>query len=261
LVDTYDTLEGVANAIEAGRRLEARGHRMIGIRIDSGDLAWFSLRAREMLDAAGMAHVQVYASNELDEYLIQSLIEQGAAIDVWGVGTKLATADGQSALGGVYKLSAVRRPGGEWEPRIKVSEQTAKVTTPGILGVKRFTVDGLIAGDMVYDQTAPPVVGACEMIDPEDVTRRKRFCDRPSAELLVPVFRAGTRVYEAPDATAARARAREQIALLDPSIKRFLNPHTYPVGFEPGLYDLRTRLIFEARGLDARAMQGMEEER
>lgn len=261
LVDTYDTLEGVANAIEVGTRLEARGHRMIGIRIDSGDLAWFSLRAREMLDAAGMAHVQVYASNELDEYLIQSLIEQGAAIDVWGVGTKLATADGQSALGGVYKLSSVRPPGGHWEPRIKVSEQTAKVTTPGILGVKRFTVDGLLAGDMVYDQTAPPVAGACEMIDPEDATRRKRFCEGPAEELLVPVFRGGERVYEVPDATAARARAREQIALLDPSIKRFLNPHTYPVGLEPGLYDLRTRLILEARGLNARELQGGEEER
>ncbi|HZL04766.1 MAG TPA: nicotinate phosphoribosyltransferase, partial [Coriobacteriia bacterium] len=259
LVDTYDTLAGVEHAIEVGRRLEARGHLMVGIRIDSGDLAWFSRRAREMLDAAGMSHVQVFASNELDEYLIESLVDQGAAIDVWGVGTKLATADGQSALGGVYKLSAVRRPGAEWEPRLKVSEQTAKVTTPGILGVRRFTDDGVIAGDMIYSELTPPAPGPCEMIDPEDATRRKRFSDGPAEELLVPVFRAGERVYEAPDATAARTRAREQMALLDPSIKRFLNPHTYPVGLEPGLHDLRRRLILEARGLDARAMQGEEE--
>ena len=260
LVDTYDTLAGVQNAIEVGRRLEDRGHRMIGIRIDSGDLAWFSRRAREMLDEAGMGHVKVYASNELDEYLIESLVDQGAAIDVWGVGTKLASADGQSALGGVYKLSAVRRPGGEWEPRLKVSEQTAKVTTPGILGVRRFVVDGLFAGDMVYDEIAPPAPGSCEMIDPEDSTRRKRFCDTPSDELLVPVFRAGKRVYDTPDAVTARTRARDQLSMFDPSIKRFLNPHRYPVGLERGLYDLRTRLILEARGLDARAMEGPEEE-
>lgn len=248
LVDTYDTMQGVANAISAGRRLAERGHRMAGIRIDSGDLAWLSRRAREMLDAAGMHEVKIYASNELDEYLIESLKDQGAAIDVWGVGTRLATADGQSALGGVYKLSAVREPGGQWEPRIKVSEQTAKVTMPGLQAVRRFVRDGMFAGDMIYNELDSPA--GCEMVDPDDPTRRKAFCTEESRELLAPVFRGGKRVCDVPDAKAARERAAAELAALDPSVLRFLNPYAYPVGIERELYDLRTRLILSARGLD-----------
>ncbi|MHB1341671.1 MAG: nicotinate phosphoribosyltransferase [Coriobacteriia bacterium] len=248
LVDTYDTLQGVYNAIKAGRWLEERGHRMVGIRIDSGDLAWLSRRARELLDAAGMDYAKVYASNELDEYLIESLKDQGAAIDVWGVGTRLATADGQSALGGVYKLSAVRSPGGDWEPRIKVSEQTAKVTMPGLQGVRRFSRDGEFVGDMLYNELDPPT--ACEMVDPEDATRRKTFCTEQAEELLVPVLRGGELVYPVPDARAARERAAVQLAAFDPSVKRFLNPYGYPVGVERGLHELRTRLILQARGFE-----------
>lgn len=248
LVDTYDTLQGVYNAIKAGRWLEERGHRMVGIRIDSGDLAWLSIRARELLDAAGMEYAKVYASNELDEYLIESLKDQGAAIDVWGVGTRLATADGQSALGGVYKLSAVRPPGGEWEPRIKVSEQTAKVTMPGLQGVRRFSRDGEYVGDMIYNELEPPT--GCEMVDPEDATRRKAFCTESSEELLVPVLRGGELVYPVPDARTAHDRAAAQLAAFDPSVKRFLNPYGYPVGVERGLHELRTRLILAARGFE-----------
>ncbi|MGB4592816.1 MAG: nicotinate phosphoribosyltransferase [Coriobacteriia bacterium] len=248
LVDTYDTLQGVSNAIKAGRRLEQKGHRMVGIRIDSGDLAWLSRRARELLDAAGMQYVKIYASNELDEYLIESLKDQGAAIDVWGVGTRLATADGQSALGGVYKLSAVRAPGGEWEPRIKVSEQTAKVTMPGLQAVRRFSRDGEFVGDMIYNELEAPT--GCEMVDPEDPTRRKSFCTEDAEELLVPIIAGGNVVYDVPDAASARDRALSQLAGFDASVKRFLNPYGYPVGVERGLHDLRTRLILQARGLD-----------
>ncbi|PKQ20347.1 MAG: nicotinate phosphoribosyltransferase [Actinobacteria bacterium HGW-Actinobacteria-6] len=249
LVDTYDTLEGVRHAIEAGRRLAEAGHTMIGIRIDSGDLAWLSRRAREILDRAGFGHVKIYASNELDEYLIESLKDQGAAIDVWGVGTRLVTAEGSPALGGVYKLSAVREPGGAWEPRIKVSEQTAKVTMPGILQVRRFTRDGRFDGDMIYSVAQAPGPD-CTMVDPEDSTRRKAFCGEPAEELLQPVVRAGVLVAETPPITAARERAATQLAMLDPGVKRFLNPHGYPVGVELQLHDLRTRLILKARGLD-----------
>ncbi len=252
LVDTYDTLDGVRKAVEVGRRLEARGGRLLGVRIDSGDLAWLSRRAREILDAAGFGEAQVVASNELDEHLIASLKDQGAAIDVWGVGTKLVTAWDQPALGGVYKLSAIRRPGDEsWVPRVKLSEQTAKVTTPGVLGVRRFTrPDGSLAGDMIYDVDHPPACDGATMVDPADSTRRKTFtAEQACTELLVPVFSGGKRVYTPPALDEARARAIAGVDSLDPTVRRFLNPHTYPVGLERGLHDLRRALVLKARGI------------
>lgn len=249
LVDTYDTLEGVRRAVATGRRLREQGHELAGIRIDSGDLAWLSRRAREILDQGGFPDARIVASNELDEYLIESLKEQGAAIDLWGVGTKLVTAYDQPALGGVYKLSAVRRDSGPWEPRLKISEQTAKVTTPGVLAVRRYLRDGRPAGDMVYSADDPPL-GDPVMVDPADPTRRKTFAaDEPCEELLVPAVRGGSRVYETPPLAQVRERATAQVASLDPALTRFLNPHTYPVGLERSLGELRTRLIMRARGI------------
>ncbi|HUL79764.1 MAG TPA: nicotinate phosphoribosyltransferase, partial [Vicinamibacteria bacterium] len=128
LVDTYDTLPGVRRAAEAARRLRAHGHEPIGIRLDSGDLAWLSIEARRILDEAGLSSARILASNDLDEHLIASLKEQGARIDVWGVGTRLVTGGGQAALDGVYKLGAVRPPGRPWQHRVKVSEQAAKTS-------------------------------------------------------------------------------------------------------------------------------------
>jgi nicotinate phosphoribosyltransferase len=250
LVDTYDTLEGVRNAVRIGQALRERGHEMIGVRIDSGDLAWFSKRAREILDEGGLQSARIVASNELDEHLIESLKDQDAAVDVWGVGTKLVTAYQQPALGGVYKLSAVREAGSAWTPRVKVSEQTAKVTTPGVQGVRRYSQDGAWVGDMIYDLEAPPGAEAV-MVDPEDATRRKTFRDSDDyEELLVPVYRSGAAVYDPPALVDVRARAAAKLERLDPSIKRFLNPHTYPVGLEKGLSDMRTHLIMEARGIE-----------
>lgn len=252
LVDTYDTLQGVRNAVETGRRLREAGHDLVGIRIDSGDLAWLSLRAREILDEAGFAGTKIVASNELDEHLIASLKEQGAAIDIWGVGTKLATGWDQPALGGVYKLSAVRLPGGEWTPRVKVSEQTAKVTTPGVQGVRRYrSPDGQLAGDMIYDVNSPPT-NQPTMVDPSDSTRRKKFeAGHECSELLVPVLERGKRVWSAPSIVESRELALRSVAELDPSITRFLNPHVYPVGVERGLNDLKTALVLKARGIAA----------
>jgi len=250
LVDTYDSLDGVRRAVEAGRRLRDRGYEFVGIRIDSGDLAWLSRRAREILDEGGFPGARIVASNELDEHLIRSLKDQGAAIDVWGVGTRLATAWDQPALGGVYKLSAIRRPGEEWIPRIKLSEQTAKVTTPGLLGVRRYVRDGALAGDMVYDVRIPPD-GEAVMVDASDSTRRKVFAASDTfIDLLEPAFRDGTRVCACPELSEVRARAAEQVAALDPTVKRFLNPHTYPVGLETGLNDIRNQLVRRARNLD-----------
>ena len=251
VVDTYDSLEGARHAVEVGRRLRERGHELIGVRIDSGDLAWLSKRVREILDAGGFPNARIVASNELDEHLITSLKDQGARIDLWGVGTKLATAWDQPALGGVYKLSAVRKPGhDEWTPRVKVSEQTAKVTTPGVLGVRRYRRDdGSLAGDMVYDVTRPPL-GEALMIDPADATRRKAFpADAAFDDLLAPIFRAGRLVYDVPPIAEVRARALRSLGELDPSITRFLNPHTYPVGLERSVSDIRTKLVLQARGL------------
>src|SRR5205807_3540937 len=142
LVDTYDTLQGVRNAIEVGRMLRAQGRDLFGIRLDSGDLAWLSIEARKLLDAAGFEKTGILASNELDEHLIESLKQQGARISVWGVGTRLVTGGEESALGGVYKLSAVRDAGGTWQRRIKLSEQSAKISVPGILQVRRFIAGG-----------------------------------------------------------------------------------------------------------------------
>lgn len=247
LVDTYDTLEGVREAIRAGAWLREHGHHLAGVRLDSGDLAWLSLEARRMLDDAGFRDAFIVASNDLDERLIESLKQQGAAIGVWGVGTKLVTAYDQPALGGVYKLSAVRRPDGQWEPKIKLSEQTAKTTTPGILQVRRFRSETEFLGDGIYDVTlgAPPDFTLVDLMDP---TRRKTFAaGTPSEDLLVPVLRGGRRVYEPPSLAAIRDRTQAQLAALHAGIKRRLNPHQYPVGLEVGLHQRRTALVLEAR--------------
>ena len=256
LVDTYDTLDGVRHAVEAGERLRARGHRLLGVRLDSGDLAYLSAEARRLLDAAGFPDARVLASNDLDERLVASLKAQGAPIAVWGVGTRLVTAHDQPALGCVYKLTAMRDgpdAGGGWRPRVKVSEQAAKTTTPGVLQVRRFRgPSGEALGDMVVDELGPPADGApAVMVDPEDPTRRKRFAAAaPYDEVLAPVFRGGRRVRDAVPAAVARDRARQAVAALHPGVRRFDYPHRYPVGLERGLYDRRTGLILAARGVD-----------
>jgi nicotinate phosphoribosyltransferase len=249
LVDTYDTLSGVRHAIEVGLALRDQGHELHGIRLDSGDLAWLSLEARRLLDAAGFPRTAIVASNDLDEQLIQSLKEQGAAISVWGVGTRLVTGHGDPALGGVYKLSAMRKKGGGWQHRIKLSEQPIKVSTPGVLGVRRFFHDApgrpLIA-DGVYD--VHQGFGAPEVIDLLDPQRRKPIPPGASSEeLLVPVLRAGAQVYAEPPLAEVRARALAELGRLDFTHKRLLNPHAYPVGLAPGLHAYRAGLIEQQR--------------
>lgn len=250
LVDTYDTLDGVRRAVEVGRRLRETGHDLLGIRLDSGDLAWLSIEARKILDAAGFVDAAIVASNDLDEHIIASLKDQGAKIAVWGVGTKLVTAFDQPALGGVYKLSAVQRADGKWHYMVKLSEQAVKVSTPGILQVRRFTgPDGHVA-DMIYDIHGGP--GANVLVDPLDPTRRKRLpADAPYRDLLVPVFRLGQQVDRLPDLVAAKKHAAQELAACHAGIKRFVHPHRYPVGLEEGLFELKQRLVLSARGLDA----------
>jgi nicotinate phosphoribosyltransferase len=249
LVDTYDTLRGVDHAIEQARRLRASGHEMVGIRLDSGDLAYLSVEARKKLDEAGFTEAAIVASNDLDEHLIASLRAQGAAVSSWGVGTRLVTGHDQPALGGVYKLSAVRRPGEEWRPALKLSEQAVKISTPGILQVRRYEAVGQFAADVVYDEGIGVADGE-HMIDPADITRRKVLPVGPqAADLLVPMFRGGRRVYTPPSIHEIRDHARAQLAGFHGGIKRFVNPHRYPVGLESRLFDLKTELVLKARGL------------
>ena len=248
LVDTYDTLEGVRRAVEAGRLLRERGHEMVGIRLDSGDLAWLSVEARKILDAAGFPNAVIVASNELDEYIIASLKAQGAMVNVWGVGTKLVTAYDQPALGGVYKLGAVRGDGGRWVYKVKLSEQVAKVSTPGIQQVRRFRSDKEFIGDGIFDveRGAP---AAFTIVDPLDATRRKHITpETPFEDLLVPIFRRGKLVYQPPVLGDVRQRAQAQLAMFHMGVKRIVNPHQYPVGLELSLHDLKTELVLRARG-------------
>ena len=248
LVDTYDTLEGVRNAIEVGRGLRDHGHQLLGIRLDSGDLAWLSVEARKLLDAAGFQDARILASNDLDEETIESLEQQGAPIAVWGVGTRLVTGHDQPALGGVYKLGAVRRPGEPWQHRVKLSEQAAKTTTPGVLQVRRFENDKGLVADGIFDEGLGWREGPRVVIDPLDFTRQKKIpASARFTDLLVPVLRAGKLVYAPPPLSAIREKALAEVARLPPGLKRFLNPHQYPVGLEPSLHELRTRLVLEAR--------------
>ncbi|PKN55893.1 MAG: nicotinate phosphoribosyltransferase [Deltaproteobacteria bacterium HGW-Deltaproteobacteria-14] len=248
LVDTYDTLDGVRHAVEVGHRLRAAGHELLGIRLDSGDLAWLSQRAREILDAGGFPDAAIVASNDLDEHLIESLKHQGATIGVWGVGTKLVTAYDQAALGGVYKLAAIRDDAGAWEYKIKLSEQAIKVSTPGMLNIRRFEEPHGFVGDVIFDELAG-LPQPCIIVDPADATRRKAITpSTPSTELLTAIVRKGNVVYTRPSLEAIRQRVQAQLSHLHAGIKRFQNPHSYPVGLEAGLFELKQHLVLEARG-------------
>ncbi len=247
LVDTFDSLEGVDRAIEQGKSLRQRGHELAGIRLDSGDLAWLSIEARRRLDTAGFPEARIVASNNLDEFTVESLKHQGARIDVWGVGTQLATGGDQPALGGVYKLSAIRGDDGTWNPKLKLSETAIKVNTPGIHQVRRFERDGLFRGDAIYDEEmgCPERV---EIVDPAEPLREKHFDEGfRGKDLLEPVFRRGDRVADLPSLRDSQQTCREQLDKLHPTIKRLRNPHAYPAGLEKGLHDRKQQLIDQAR--------------
>lgn len=248
LVDTYDTVEGVKNAIEVGKWLREHGNQLAGIRLDSGDLAYLSIQARKMLDEADFKDVAILASNDLDEHLIASLRQQGAEISAWGVGTHLVTAFDQPALGGVYKLVAIRDQD-EWKYSIKISEQVAKTTTPGVHQVRRFFYQGKFEGDMIFNLDQPPAEVEQIIIDPLDYTRRKQFPhDATFEDLLVPVIRSGKVVCSRPPLSEIKRRVQSDLSQLHPTILRLMNPHQYPVGLEQGLHELKSRMILETRG-------------
>ena len=252
LVDTYDVAQGIKNAITVGLEMRERGEKLTGIRIDSGDLSWLAKMARTMLDDAGLTDCGIVLSNDLDEYTIRSIRDEGAQVMSWGVGTKLATAYDQPSLGGVYKLSATRENGeSAWIDHVKISESSAKLTTPGVLNVRRYYFeDGHIAGDMVFDTNAAVNEGEV-IVDPMDGLRRKDLSGKTWRELLIPLARAGKTVLsgEFRSAKAAQARTKQGLATLDESQKRTLNPHTYPVGLDKDLFDRRRDLVAQLRGI------------
>ena len=252
LVDTYDVAQGIKNAITVGLEMRERGEKLTGIRIDSGDLSWLAKMARTMLDEAGLTDCGIVLSNDLDEYTIRSIRDEGAQVMSWGVGTKLATAYDQPSLGGVYKLSATRENGeSAWIDHVKISESSAKLTTPGVLNVRRYYFeDGRIAGDMVFDTNAAVNEGEV-IVDPMDGLRRKDLSGKTWRELLIPLARAGKTVLsdEFRSAKTAQARTKQGLATLDESQKRTLNPHTYPVGLDKDLFDRRRDLVAQLRGI------------
>jgi nicotinate phosphoribosyltransferase len=248
LVDTYDTVEGVKNAVIVGKKLRERGYEMVGVRLDSGDLAYLSIEARKILDEGGFPDAAVVASNDLDEEIISSLKEQGAKITVWGIGTKLVTAYDQPALGGVYKIAAIRNAQGGWDYKVKLSEQAIKVSNPGILQVKRFQKEGEFVGDVIYN-IAKPAPTEWFMIDPMDHTRQKHMGNDTNAEdLLAPIFKTGKLVYHLPDIQEIKARVQAQLLNFHTGIKRFVNPHSYPVGLEKTLSEDKFEIIMKLRG-------------
>lgn len=248
LVDTYDVREGVENAIAVAREMEADGERLSGIRIDSGDLARLSAYARRRFDEEGLGYVKIVVSNDLDEHTITSLFNQGAPVDAFGVGTKLATCYDQPALGCVYKLSArCERPGAPWTPVMKFSEQPYKRTIPGVQRVRRYMdAAGAPVCDMIYDPAHMEGEGGGHTLvavnDAALVTDVSEFAWR---ELLEPQVRDGAAVAPREDIGLARSRCAAALASLDGAYKRFLYPQSYVVGMEAGLAAVRDELVRE----------------
>ena len=250
LVDTYNVLKsGVPNAIRAFKEvLLPKGITNCAIRLDSGDLTYLSCKARQMLDEAGLTECKIVASNSLDEYIIRDLLLQGAKIDSFGVGERLITSKSEPVFGGVYKLAAVEDGEGHIIPKIKISENPAKITNPHFKKVYRLVsrYSGKALADLItlYDETVDDS-RPLELFDPDATWKRKTFTDFEAKELLVPIFRNGKLVYQSPTITEMRAYCAAQIDLLWDEVKRFENPHNYYVDLSQKLWDIKQALLKE----------------
>ena len=248
LVDTYNTLKsGIPNAIKVFKEvLLPQGKTKCAIRLDSGDISYLSKKARKMLDDAGLTDCKITASNALDEKLIRDLMMQGAQIDTFGVGERLITSSSSPVFGGVYKLVAVENATGDIEPKIKVSENTAKITNPHFKKLYRYydresgkaLADELCVYDEFVDDTKPHTI-----FDPNATWKTKTLTDFTARELLVKVFENGECVYDCPDIEEIAAYCREQLDLLWDEVKRFENPHDYYVDLSKKLYEIKNILL------------------
>lgn len=252
LIDTYDALKsGVPNAIKAfDDVLLPLGFRPKGVRIDSGDIAYLSRKIRRMLDDAGYEDCKIIASNSLDEYLVRDMIMQGAAVDSFGVGERLITSSSSPVFGGVYKLCAIER-GGLIEPKIKISENVSKVTTPCFKKVYRLfdnktgkaIADLLTLHNETVDESLP-----YELFDPDFTWKRKTISNFTAKPLLVKMFDNGKCVYKSPSLSDIRLYCARQIDTLWDEVLRFENPHNYYVDLSQPLWDEKHRLIKEKTG-------------
>ena len=248
LVDTYNVLKsGIPNAIKVFNELRAEGHEPAGIRIDSGDITYLSRKARKMLDDAGFPNAKICISNSLDEYIIEDILRQGACIDSFGVGERLITSRSEPVFGGVYKLTAVEKEG-QIIPKIKLSENVTKITTPDFKELWRFydKTTGKAIADLItcygeeVDDTKPYTI-----FDPEHPYKKKTVTDFTAKKLLVQIFDKGECVYESPSATEIRDFCREQIGTLWSEVTRFENPHEYYVDLSKKLWDKKNDLLNE----------------
>jgi len=250
LVDTYDTLKsGVPNAIKVGRELREKGYELMGIRLDSGDLAYLSKEARKMLDQAGFQDAVIVASSDLDEWILESLKRQGAKVDIWGIGTRLVTSFSSPALGGVYKLTALDENGEKMVPKIKRSDNPEKITNPGIKKVIRmFDQRGKMRGDVLFFEneqipTATRFRAHHPMYSHVSKSYPKAFHMK---ELLVPIFEKGKLVYDTPSVHQIRKNTLQNLCELDGAYKRFHNPHAYHVSLSSHLFKTKQRLLRHA---------------
>jgi len=247
LVDTYNTLKsGIPNAITVFKELRDKGHKPIGIRLDSGDLAYLSKESRRMLDEAGFTDAKIFVSGDMDEQTIWDLRSQGAAIDVWGVGTKMITSDDLPALGGVYKLAAIISEDGTVNPKIKISENHVKMTNPGIKDVYRLfdrttgkaIADYICLSDETVDDSKP-----MEIFDPITTWKRMRVENFIAKPLLKPIFVNGKQVYSSPELTDIAIYHKEQMNTFWDEYKRLVRPHIYKVDLSQKLYELKHQLL------------------
>ena len=246
LVDTYSVLKsGVPNAITVFHELEAAGHKGAGIRIDSGDIAYLSKKARKMLDDAGLDYVKIVASNSLDEYIISDLIHQGAAIDSFGVGERLVTSRSEPVFGGVYKLAAVEE-NGEIIPKIKISENAAKITNTSYKELWRLfdnssgkaVADVITLAGEIIDSSEPYTI-----FDPEQPYKKTVLTDFTAKKLRVQLFCKGKCVYKSPDIEEIKEYCRSQLELIWDEVKRFENPHEYYVDLSKPLWELKQKML------------------
>ncbi len=246
LVDTYNTLKsGVPNAIRVFQELDEKGYRPGGIRIDSGDIAYISKKARQMLDAAGFHDCSIIASNALDEYLIRDLVNQGAMVDSFAVGERLITSKSEPVFGGVYKLAAVME-NGVMTPKIKLSENSSKITNPGVKKTVRLfcretgmaIADVILLEDEVIDETKP-----YEIFDPECTYKRKIIENFVVKPLMEKIFEKGLCVYETPSLHKIRSYCKTELSKIWDEVRRFENPHKYYVDLSEKLWSLRQEHI------------------